>query len=337
MESTCNKRTGLQVRSTAAATLHVESPNVLPHAVAPMESARQANFDLVRIVAAFAIVWFHTPGAPFKDIAYAGLVCFLLMSGALLYGTVERRSFGHFTRRRATRLLMPWLFWSVLYLGVFCVRVARGDAHLHEISWRMLLVGGRLHLWYLPFAFVLSLLIWWLSPTVRRFGILARIAAAILGASVLAIEPWLQDASTLGPPLPQWIYGMAALPLAFVLGPAVYGAKRETRHARTVAGVLVLFVATLSVRLGTTALVSYGIATGGLLAAAMLPQIQSRSMALLSSLMLGVYAIHPLTQEVLVKAGLQPTPVLLWILATFGLSVAATVLMKSVPLTARFV
>lgn len=81
----------------------------------PVPLERIGHIDTLRIIAAVGIVWFHTEGAPYRQIGYAGLPIFLL----IFFSLITRRSYAetatHFLRRRYERLLKPWLFWSAVY------------------------------------------------------------------------------------------------------------------------------------------------------------------------------------------------------------------------------
>ncbi|OHB66936.1 MAG: hypothetical protein A2Y77_18340 [Planctomycetes bacterium RBG_13_62_9] len=97
----------------------------LPCACAPATSAaRIASIDRLRILAAIGIVWFHTKGAPGRQIAYAGLPIFLLIWFSLVASRDPLPCVRDFLRRAWDRLLAPWLFWSVVYAAcklVACV------------------------------------------------------------------------------------------------------------------------------------------------------------------------------------------------------------------------
>jgi len=49
-----------------------------------LRSERIVSIDGLRILAAVGIVWFHTDGAPFRQIAYVGLPVFLLIFFSLI-------------------------------------------------------------------------------------------------------------------------------------------------------------------------------------------------------------------------------------------------------------
>ncbi len=91
---------------------------------------RAVHFDLVRFAATFAVVQLHvaTPwlwrGTDihsgfwltclfFDVLGRAGVPVFLMISGALLLGRDE--SYGSFFKKRFTRVLIPLIFWTIVY------------------------------------------------------------------------------------------------------------------------------------------------------------------------------------------------------------------------------
>jgi len=87
------------------------------HIVTPLSLSveRIANIDRLRIVAAVGIVWFHTMGAPYRRIGYTGLPIFLLVFFSLILRSTHADSTAQFLKRRWDRLMVPWLFWSIVY------------------------------------------------------------------------------------------------------------------------------------------------------------------------------------------------------------------------------
>lgn len=159
-------------------------------------SPRNAMIDYGRFVAALGIVWFHTQ-APGMRLAYVALPFFLVLL------TIPSRAS---TAKRAERLLLPFLRWSVLYAVVLTAMAIRH--HEAPFGWwqpEMVLTGTAIHLWFLPFAFLIAVL----SPLLRRP--LVAIAAAI-GFSV-AVCLWGTPSA---PPFAQWSFGLLPVLTGFV-------------------------------------------------------------------------------------------------------------------------
>lgn len=166
---------------------------------------KRQDIELLRIVSAFGIVWFHS-GAKGHELAYAGLTVFLILS------TYFARSEGNartLLRRRFERLLIPWLFWFALYGAL---NLARGAPVLPsgEGTLAALLSGPSIHLWYMPFIFVsLSALDAARRHLPRRA---IALASALIALSILASTPlWRPYSLDLGQPWAQYAHASAAI------------------------------------------------------------------------------------------------------------------------------
>jgi len=141
--------------------------------VQPAPAPRLASIDLLRILAVVGIIWFHTEGAPHRDIGYAALPVFLLLFFALITKQGQTYSTRRFLKRRWDRLLKPWLFWSVVY-GVGRVTQAACDRDLsclaNLLSTETFLAGTYIHLWYLPYVFASGLLLHVLNRPISKIN-----------------------------------------------------------------------------------------------------------------------------------------------------------------------
>lgn len=88
--------------------------------------------DLLRIAAAFAVVWLHAAAGPTQNPDWQSaewwtgnvadalsrwcVPVFIMISGALLLSQPLEQDPWRFYRRRATRLLVPLVFWTAFYL-----------------------------------------------------------------------------------------------------------------------------------------------------------------------------------------------------------------------------
>jgi surface polysaccharide O-acyltransferase-like enzyme len=141
-----------------------------------LASARNGLVDCGRLAAALGIVWFHTQ-APGTRVAYAALPFFLVLLA------MPSRAGLH---DRARRLLVPFLQWSVVY------------------ACHMFLTGTSVHLWFLPFALLVSLA----SPVLRRPFVAP--ATALLAALALSFAGSPDQV-----PLAQWSFGIIPVLVGF--------------------------------------------------------------------------------------------------------------------------
>ena len=144
---------------------------------------RNGFLDYLRLIAAFGIVWFHA-AAPGYRIAYAGLPVFLV-----LLALPSRMGMAD----RARRLLLPFLIWSAVYALFRAWNAAeQGQALFEWWKPRMFLTGTSIHLWFLPFAFLVALV----APALRASRIvlfLPVLAAALLSwIGETSVWPWYQ-------------------------------------------------------------------------------------------------------------------------------------------------
>ena len=183
---------------------------------------RIAGIDRLRIVAAIGIVWFHTTEAPYRQIGYAGLPMFLL----IFYSLIARHDAGitarYFLKRRWNRLLKPWLFWSAVYglCGLAKAAITMDGQGLRGMfTFRTFFTGTSIHLWYLPYAFISGLLVFEVNRRTRMIShATVAVLAAIIGMLTLAACATAMAGPALPVPLPQWEFGLAAIPLGLAIG-----------------------------------------------------------------------------------------------------------------------
>lgn len=269
--------------------------------------ARLAHLDRLRVVACFGIVWFHLGPESSRLIGYAGLPVFLLAFFALSVKTLmQAPPLGELLRRRATRLLLPWLFWVAVYAAVRTARVIAhgrpaGDVLLHLNP----LYGTEIHLWYLPFAFLCAAALaaapaaWWRWAGSRG----AAAGLSIFGAALLlglGLDP-----PVLPDPLGQYCFALPSIPLGVAIG-AAHVVDRRFPGAQGPALLLTTAVTLIACALleqagmrGTW--IPYAIATPLVCAAVAWPGRGGRFTTALADLNLGIYAIHPLVHIVVAK------------------------------------
>jgi hypothetical protein len=143
---------------------------------------RNGLVDYCRLIAVIGIVWYHAK-APGYLVAYAGLPFFLVLLALPSQSGLARR---------AKRLLVPFAIWSGIYALVFILISARNGEDLFG-WWRpyMFASGPSIHLWFLPFAFLVSCV----APMLRGTHAVALplLAACLLAALGEITEfPWYQ-------------------------------------------------------------------------------------------------------------------------------------------------
>ena len=146
---------------------------------------RLAGVEWLRLIACLGIVAFHAQ-VPGGQIALGGLPAFTILTVALAVRSARGRRWLDFASARLRTLLAPWLFWSLFYAAISCY-IAHEQGH-PVMSWiqpSTFLIGGFIHLWFLPFALVATLLVG--AFAARGMGT----DGTSSPASTLAYLPWL--------------------------------------------------------------------------------------------------------------------------------------------------
>lgn len=292
-----------------------------------------AGLEVLKLLASLGIVAFHLH-SPGERIGYAGLPVFMLLTTALALRAAQGRSRSEFGFGRVRRLLVPWLVWSGLYALLQChVCSLQGQPLWSWPRWSMLLVGTFPHLWYLPFAAVLSLAIGLFAAGRSPRGARASWWPAAGGLLMIPISSQLM-VSNLPEPLPQW---------SFVLPAALFGlafAKQppgELTHARTLT---ILTGATWLVCLGCWEFgwldlaVPYAVGIAAAALAWCLPGRASRPLLACTRTSFGIYVLHPFVAlatglfQQQTGVGLSPAMTLA---AVFLVSMALTALLRLTP------
>ena len=175
---------------------------------------RNGTMDIARLVAAWGIVAFHA-GGPGAAIGYAGLPFFLILLIVFAEPATRDMDLRTFVRGRAHRLLLLWLIWSAVYGGLKLLEAAVAGRPLsEEFDAAMILTGPALHLWFLPFAFAVSLALY---PVLRSAGTGAGDAACAVAVPAGLALTALQQDLTMPAPLAQWLFAAPAICVGLTL------------------------------------------------------------------------------------------------------------------------
>ncbi len=225
-----------------------------------MTSTRNQSIELIRIAAAFGIVLFHS-GASGAEFGYAGLIAFTMLA----------TYFGGSNGKLGRRLLVPWAFWSVFYIG--WRMLADGTPLVEGLGPIASLLYGT-HLWFLPFICVAIL-----ASRQLKTGIRPAICGVVALAFCLAAPWWSEAVLSTQPPIAQWIHALPA---------ALLGVAITSRAGRIIASASLLACAFWNVAGITIPYVLGGIAV--LLATGL--STTRWKVEGVSSCMLGVYLVH---------------------------------------------
>lgn len=319
-----------------------------------MTLRHSVGLDAARFLAACAVVWIHAaesasgiafiPACRFAVPFFTASIVFLCLTGSQV--TSPDTSWPHYAAKRLQRLYVPFLLWSIIYL---LLRYAKHrfipDASPIILGPATLLNGTAHHLWFLPFALVMSLLAFplgvWLHRASEPLRLMVSIAAFVLGI-VISLSPYPVPMDPVGKPVSYFVnLGWDALPAAFFAIAAAAALPRNP-SVRVASVAVPIFVVTVIVLLvkghhPLTAAVA-GISLLALALHASIAERLHRGLMELGSLSLGIYLIHVLFVEGLQAARqilhFAPSPAMdcLIVLLAIGLSVAGTWLVRRAPL-----
>jgi hypothetical protein len=299
------------------------------------KSEYKRSLDLARFVAAFGIVWDHAR-APYADIGYTALALFLILASFLAMGSYERSGGPGFWSSRAKRIVVPWLFWCLVYRIIHEVVSTEPFAVLSDPF--TLLIGPSIHLWFLPFDVLALLLIPVFSKWIRTEKALFLACVLLICVALplgrlhaqTGLDGWLLSLSHAPQPLPQWYF---SLPIF------IYGAVSAAGHrlGKSYMPVVAAFLSSLGLLT-----ISFEFASVQMFLAAIMFEIIWRIRIVgtwptkLASYAFGIYLIHPAFMLVAFKVFGADVDRSFAALFTFFAAWAATWAIQRMPFFNRF-
>lgn len=267
---------------------------------------RNASFDYARLLAVIGIIWFHT-GAPQGVIGYSGLSFFLILLVFLAVPQISQirsprhraPAFIRFAAARGRRLIVPWLGASLLFGALKMADVSRGGTWASEFDATMWLTGTAQHLWFLPFAFAICLVLWplgrWISQMKRSTQL--HLCMTFMCLSLTALAMW--QTADWATPVAEWAY---ALPAVFL---GVSLALTGGRVWRMIGVAALFFCMALSAN-WTLGLLQLGVAVGVLILCSLIQTRSNPVSAFAAKASFGVYLIHPAVAAVVARSQIIP-------------------------------
>jgi hypothetical protein len=253
---------------------------------------KRQDIELLRVISVFAIVWYHS-GANGHEISYSGLIIFLVLSTYLAgrCGTVVER-----TQQRFERLIVPWIFWFVIY-GTVNTLTGHTVIPLSEGVIAGILWGPSIHLWYMPFIFACLIL---LDVAKRHLSkIVICLSSAAITILILATTPcWRQGSIELGYPLAQYAHSSAGI----FLGTFLLYFDTLPKKASWPLLIIMFFVTSQMIHyqgIGVPYMIA--ILVGSILASRISDRIPQIDFTFISQCSLGIYFVHILILKLVVK------------------------------------
>ncbi len=294
----------------------------------PPQTPHRQGIDLARFIASFGVVLAHAEASPNDWVGHLSLGLFLILTGFLAVQSAARAKGRYTYLDRARRLVLPWVVWSLFFV---VISEMVSDEPLIFAAFRtpwVLLYGGSIHLWFLPFVALAMALV---GPTVRLVTTPARLKVAALGLVGLSAPLfWAHSSLGLPEPLPQWAFALPCYVLGLLLG---VGHPMGKAWVPLTAG---LALTALAVLMGNAApwTLTILIALAGFEAFWRLP-LRGAWLPPLGKVAFGIYLSHPFFMLVVYKfAGPTVNP-FLGACAAFVMSWVVIAIARRIPLFAR--
>ena len=297
---------------------------------------RLVNVERLRFIAAFGIVIFHTFSAEkwfLRGVGYAGLPIFLMIFSALLVYQKQDLPLKEYAYKRMRRLLIPWVSWSV----IFAIIILSKHYLFHHETQRIFspsyfLTGTSIHLWYLPYAFTASILIYgakYLYKYQERHAPFFIIIGFIASLAFLFLASYVLATFRLPTPLPQWIYGTPAIVLGVTFGliMGIDSYRQKILLTLLLNALIAGFFILLFMKKNTGVVLSYSVAIP-LVCFVFLWRGKADPISFeLGSLTYGIYLIHPLFISVFHLAFRNMNSLLI-VISVFSLSMGTAYVLK---------
>jgi len=327
---------------------------------------RLRKLDTARWLAALAVVLLHCAAVPVSDAGRYGsgawlaaniydsavrwcVPVFVMISGALLLAPERTEPLRRYYLKRAARVCLPLVFWTVFYLAWSALLAHLDDGREDARLWLAKLAEGTpyYHLWYLYMIVGLYLFAPFVREIYLRSGPRRRLAWVTGILAVATLDTLYRQATNTGPGFfLTWFLPYLGY---FVAGRMIFEGALRVPLPRTL----------LAASVAVTALGVYALSTAGALnlyfyeyfsltvpfmsLAAFQLILDSRlpRMAVLAPLTFGVYLIHPVFIDIARRTGLftgrgpDGWNVPLAAAAIFVLSALSTWLMQRSPLMRR--
>jgi peptidoglycan/LPS O-acetylase OafA/YrhL len=263
---------------------------------------RNTNVERLRFLAAIGIIWFHLGAVPYGSVGYAGLPIFLMVYSALIIQRSVDEPFREFLSKRSGRLLVPWIFWSVVYAVFVVVKYVIKSRETGDFPIHFYLIGSYTHLWYLPYAFMMGILLYGI-----HYGIWVKVDRRLSVGCLIVISyiGWIVGTHLLpnlhyDPPFPQWIFGVPGIMLGCAIGYSLRLSIRTRIAVLIVIMVSSLVVSIVQLNQGTIQMViPYGIGISSVCLAFLIPGKSDPISHFLASLTYGIYLVHPMIGSIL--------------------------------------
>jgi len=283
----------------------------------------RTDIELIRIIAAFGIVWFHSGVPVFRETAYAGLIVFLVFSAYFAIASSKNHTIMH----RVKRIIIPCLVWSVIYAGV---KLSLGWEVYKEDNGLLsrVLATPSIHLWFLPFLFFCLVGIDTLKSRVSKS---AMAALSVLTASAILMSAPIWRELDFISPFGQYTHALPAVFIGIFFG---CFAELNKQHKVILTSIMATaIVATYFMNLdGVSVTYLVGFALSLILVRGVSLIKHNDIIIKISGLTFGIYLVHVLVIYVLQYLHIVGValPVLSFLISAAGVYLASAVIPRGI-------
>lgn len=269
----------------------------------------RADIELLRIISAFGIVWFHSGVVAGKEIAYSGLIFFIIVSVYFSLQSKKNTSFVDLSEK----LLLPCAFWSLLYYIAYCSISSNSISFSGNILLNILSTPTT-HLWFLPFIFIVTILLINFKSNMSKTVSVVFFSIS-LPTVFLSSNYW--RAIDLPNPMPQYLHAVPAV----IIGILFYALNNANSKLNQLMVVLSLLLSGLVLMFQALPGLSTTYLLGTLICTPLLLKIslfESEYIKKVSKLTFGIYLIHILPLALFNRLGIDN-----WLLPVLAFIVSA--------------
>jgi surface polysaccharide O-acyltransferase-like enzyme len=292
---------------------------------------RNYSLEILRIISCFFIVFDHGNDADWaQKIGDLSLIIFVLLSA---YFLSPQKKYAPFFSKRVIRLLIPWIFWFFIY-GLLHIMNGKSFLPVTGDIFSAVLNGTRMHLWYLPFIFIINVVLVFYYNVVEKSSILKKynyILFILLSIAFLFSMPlWRPWSLELGVPWGGWFL---ALPAVFI-GAVIANLKHlSSDYWKIILYVLIMLMISTWLTLSDQWLgIPYLFSILLFVAAIFLKFDLANNREIImkvSNCTFGVYLIHPLIYSIEKKIGFSGDFIMPFL--TYALSLFIIILAHKIP------
>ncbi len=118
--------------------------------------------EVVRVMSAIGVIWIHGSTAALSSMATFAVPCFTCLAATFAARAAMKRDapkISSYLSQRVVRIALPFTLWSLLYATFHQVMGDPYQGLRSLLRPGALIRGGEYHLWYLPFLFVATALV----------------------------------------------------------------------------------------------------------------------------------------------------------------------------------